>query len=263
MKIDKMHTGHLRNDGHFQFFADFRDLVNEMGADKLKIAEQFAPFAALLQREDEALRKVNKSEFTARIQEADKARDEMFACMYEIVRVYLKHYHEEIRQAAARLKILFDTYKDIDKKNLIEQTSAITNIMQELNGKYSTDASAIGIGGWASQLEVRNDALYALVKERFDESAAKTDIVMKDARAEVDKVYKAVVERINALVIVEGPEAYENFIRRLNVVIAKHIQYMTADQGRRATKKGGNGEQPEPGENGGTEKGGEPKEVKE
>jgi hypothetical protein len=36
---------------------------------------------------------------------------------------------------------------------------------------------------------------------------------------------------------------------------------MTADQGRRAAKKDGDGEQPGPVESGGTEGGGEPKEV--
>jgi hypothetical protein len=45
-------------------------------------------------------------------------------------------------------------YGGIDKKPLNEQTSAGYNILQELNGKYA-----------------------ALMKQRFDEAAARTDIV--------------------------------------------------------------------------------------
>jgi hypothetical protein len=62
-----------------------------------------------------------------------------------------------------------------------------------------------------------------LVKERFDETAARTtDIVMKQARAQLDEVYKTIVERINALAVVEGVATYEAFIKTLNAVIAKY-----------------------------------------
>jgi hypothetical protein len=258
MKIETLKLTHLRNDAHFQFFADFSELVNEEGAETLKIATQFQSLTALFNREDEALKKIAKSEFTAKIQAADSARDEMFAGMTEITGSCLKHYDEQVRDAATRLKILFDTYKKIDKKNLMEQTAAVTNMMQELNGRYAPDVAAVGVGGWAAQLETRNNALHALIKERFDESAAKTDIVLRDARLEVDKQYRIIVERINALVIVEGPDAYESFIRRLNAIIAKYTQYITTGQGRRAAKKGGAGWQPpEPEEGGDTEEGGE------
>jgi hypothetical protein len=249
MKINNLSLLLLRNDAHFQFFADFRDLVTEEGAATLKIAAQFDALMALYQREDEALKKINKSEFTAKIQEADKARDEMFAGMSELARIHLKHYDEAVRESAGRLKILFDTYKKIDKKNLIEQTAAVTNMMQELNGRYAPDVAAVDIGGWVAQLGTRNAALNALIKERFDETAARTDIVLKDARAQVDKQYKIIVERINALVIVEGPEVYESFIRRLNVIIAK---YLSMGLGRRSARKGGAGLEQNP------EEGGEP-----
>jgi hypothetical protein len=152
---------------------------------------------------------------------------------------------------------LFDTYKKVDKKNLIEQTAAVTNMMQELNGRYAPDVAAVGAGGWAAQLETRNNALHALIKERFDEAAARTDIVLRAARLEVDKQYRIIVERMNALVIVEGPDAYASFIRRLNVIIAKYAQYLSAGQGRRAAKKGGAGWQPPEPEEGGDTDGGE------
>jgi hypothetical protein len=264
MKIENLKLINLRNDAHFQFFADLRDLVTEEGAETLKIAGQFQSLMALYQREDEALKKIIKSEFTAKIQEADKARDEMFAGMSELARIHLKHYDEAMRQSAGRLKILFDTYKKIDKKNLIEQTAAVTNILQELTGRYAPDVAALGAGGWAAQLAARNAALNALIKERFDETAARTDIVLKDARMQVDKQYKIIVERVNALVIVEGPDVYESFIRRLNAIIAKYALYLSAGQGRRAAKKGSAGWQPpEPDEGAGTDEGGETEEGEE
>jgi hypothetical protein len=48
-------------------------------------------------------------------------------------------------------------------------------------------------------------------------------VLIKGARTAVDKKYRAIAERINALVVVEGQQTYENFVRTLNVIIAKYM----------------------------------------
>jgi hypothetical protein len=244
MNIANIHTNNLRNDAHFQFFTEFKGLVTSETPEKLKIATQFQAWLPLYGREDEALKKIVKSEFTAKLQEADRARDEIYIGMLDMNRAALRHFSEAVREAAARLKILFDTYGSIDKKPLNEQTSAVYNILQELNGKYAADATAVGISDWVSQLEQRNNAFAALMKERFDETAARTDIVLKEARQAVDKQYKTIIERLNALIIVEGLENYEGFTRTLNAVIAKYLA-MLARRGKRGGKGGGEAEETE------------------
>jgi hypothetical protein len=171
---------------------------------------------------DEALKKIVKSEFTAKIHEADKARDEIYVGMTEMNAAALKHFSPEIREAAGRLKIVFDTYGNVASKPLNEETSAIYNILQELQGKYAADVATVGIGQWVGELENRNKAFENLVKERFDETAARTDIVLREARGKLDEAYRIIAERINALAVVEGEAAYETFIRTLNAVIAKY-----------------------------------------
>ncbi|MDR2584601.1 MAG: DUF6261 family protein, partial [Fibromonadaceae bacterium] len=160
---------------------------------------------------------------TAKIHEADKARDEIYIAIAEIIAANLRHFNPAVRQAAERLKILIDTYGNVANKPLNEETSAIYNILQELKGKYVADAASIDITQWVAELENRNKTFEALVKERFDETAARTtDIVMKQARAQLDEVYRTIVERINALAVVEGVTAYEAFIKTLNAVVAKY-----------------------------------------
>ncbi|GBU26345.1 hypothetical protein R83H12_03041 [Fibrobacteria bacterium R8-3-H12] len=223
MKIDSIHLSHLRNDAHFQFHTEFKDLVASHNPETLKITPQFEAYLPLYARVDEALKKIVKSEFTAKIHEADKARDEIYLGMAETTAAALRHFNPATREAAERLKILLDTYGNVANKPLNEETSAIYNILQELKGKYAADVSSVGIEQWVSELETRNAAFETLVKERFDETAARTtDIVMKQARAQLDDVYKGIVERINALAVVEGVAAYEAFIKTLNAVIAKY-----------------------------------------
>jgi hypothetical protein len=222
MKISKIDFRNLRNDAHFQFHTEFRDLVVTQGAEALKIKPQYDAYLPLYGRVDEALKKIVKSEFTAKIHEADKARDEIYVGMAEMNAAALKHFSPEIREAATRLKIVFDTYGNVANKPLNEETSAIYNILQELQGKYAADVATVGIGQWVSELESRNKAFENLVKERFDETAHRSDIVLREARGKLDEAYRIIAERVNALAVVEGAADYENFIRTLNAVVAKY-----------------------------------------
>jgi len=222
VKINKIYAYNLRNDAHFQFFTEVLNLFGKEGAVRQKVASLYEAWLPHYEREDTALKKIVKSAKTAQIQEADRARDEIYTGMVESNTAALKHFDENVRSGATRLKIVFDTYGDVARKPLNEETSAIYNILQELKGKYASDVALVGISGWVSELEARNNAFAELMRDRFDETASRTDIVLKEARVEVDNAYFAIRERINALVVVEGVSVYENFIRTLNAVIAKY-----------------------------------------
>jgi len=222
MKIRGFKTHNLRNDAHFQYHTEFRDLVVAQGVEVLKIKPQFETYLLLYDRVDEAFKKIVKSELTVKIHEADKARDEIWAGMLDMNNAALKHFNPEMREAAARLKIVFDAYGNVAVKPLNEGTSVINSLLQEFQGKYAQEVSIVGIENWVSELRSRNSVFEALVKERFDEAASKSGIVLKKARAELDVVYRSIIERVNALIVVEGVEAYEVFARTLNVIIDKY-----------------------------------------
>ena len=233
MKIKSIEKGRLRNDEHFMFNTEFRDLLDKAAALKAKVQAQFDAHAALLNKEDEGLKKITKSALTAKIHDEDKIRDDLYTGMTELTAAMLRHPLENRREAAKRLKILFDTYGYISKKTLNEQTSAGINILQELKGAYAADAQAIGLTDYIPLFESHNDALEALVKERYDEAAAKTDVVIRDARVKVDAAYEDIVARINAIELLEGGELCENFIRTFNVVVGKYHAIINTRTGRK------------------------------
>jgi len=245
MEIHDIQKIRLRNDEHFQFNTEFRDLIVREGAETLKIAPLFATYLTLYNIEDEGVKKISKSVWTAQIHEADKARDEIYTGMVLANESALRHYSEPTRAAAKKLKILFDTYGNVSQKPLNEQTSAVHNILQELRGEYLAAAQTVGINGWVAELETRNNAVDALVKERFDEAGAKSQVVVGAARLELDAAYDAIVRRINALAEVEGVEHYAAFINTFNAVIAKynailHLRLGRKHHGHGAGNNGGN-----------------------
>jgi hypothetical protein len=222
MKIKKIDLHSLRNDAHFQFHTELKDLVNKATPAALNIQSQFDAYLPLYEQEDEVLKKIMKSVFTEDINDADHQRDLTFSGMVDANKSALKHFNPATQSAAKRLKIVFDTYGNVARKPINEETSAIYNLLQELNGNYAADVAATGIADWVTELETNNNALEALVKNRYDEGAAKTNLILKEVRVQVDAVYHAMAARLEALYIVEGTAVYENFIHAWNVIVAKY-----------------------------------------
>ena len=222
MKTQKFRLAGLRNDEHFQFHTELRDLVNKFGAKTLKVQDLFTAYLAAYNDEDEALKKVVKSALTTDIQEADARRDMLFRGMVDMSKAFLNHFNPEVQKAASRLKILFDTYGNLAKKPLNEETSAVYNLLQDINGKYAADAALVNITDWAAELGASNEAFSRLVQDRYEETAAKTDLVLRLCRTKVDEAYRAITERIDALIVVEGEAAYREFMRHLNAVVDKY-----------------------------------------
>jgi hypothetical protein len=237
MKVENIDCTRFRNDEHFQFATDFKNLVEEFKTNLvLKIDPQFEKFRAVYRKEDDALRKINKSVFTDDIQTRDAKRDATFKGLTETNKAALNHFVPNKVAAAKRLKIVFDTYGNVAKMGYNEETSAIYNMLQDLNGKFAADVNTVGILDWVKELEANNNEFQALLQDRYDEVAARTTVNLREARKELDAAFYTLVERINALMIVEGTAVYEPFVRKLNVIIEKYRNNLAQRLGKSKSK---------------------------
>ena len=237
LAIKSSHNSHFRNSEHFQFITEVRDLIQKYGADKLAIEELAAEFALCFKNEDEAIKKIVKSAITADIEAADQTRDITFRGLADTVKTALKHFDPTVAAAARRLQVVFDTYGNLAQKPLNEETADIYNLLQEINGKYAADKLAAGIDKWALKLEADNKAFDELVKARNADTASITQLNAKQCRAETDRVYYEIVERINALIIVNGEKSYADFVNRLNAFIDKYNNTIAQRAGQKKSEE--------------------------
>jgi hypothetical protein len=223
MKIQNLHINNLRNNEHFQFHTEFRDLVVQENPQTLDVKALFDAYLGLYEREDIALKKINKSALTQQIHNADKERDAVYIGFCALIKAHTLHFSPDLRLLAAPVQIVLDTYGHASSLSMDEQTSAIYNLVQELSlPKYQDARTNFGLTIWLNKLKTTNETYEALVKQRFNEGAGKSDIVMKDARQELDGKYLAIVERVNAFLVVGDPAKYDNFVRTLNFIIGKY-----------------------------------------
>ena len=239
MKIEEIATSKMRNDAYFQFHTEFRDLVIKSNPDKLKVTKQFNEiYLPLYVQLDGIFRKIIKSALTEKIQEADVLRDNMCLGINEISKAYLRHFDADTCDAAKRIRIVMDAYGNIARKPLQEQTSAVYNLLQELQGKHKDDIRMIGLDAWVNRLQETNRRFDVLVKERYDEEAAKTDAVMKEVRKELDEAYKNICDIINVFAMIENNnDIFISFIKIFNIIIAKYEAIMAQQTGKKKEEK--------------------------
>jgi hypothetical protein len=232
MKFKKVHKVNLRNDAHFQFHTEFKDLLGKSQATEVsQLAPLWSKYQELYGIEDEGLKKIRKSHITQQIQDADKARDDLFTGMAEQNKSLLRHFEAAKREAAERLQIVFNTYGNVATKSLNEETSAIYNLLQDLRGdKYLAYTTAAGLLDWANELETRNAAFEALIKQRDTETSEKSDVNLKDARASLDAVYDEMTDIIEAHILLgtDSKAVLEAVITTFNPTIERYIKLLNA-----------------------------------
>jgi len=233
MKIKRVDFSKLRTHEHFQCQTEFRLLVESFSPEGLKIKELFnGKYIPLYHAEDETIIIVRKGSFTEARLEADQQRDSTFRGMVDANKAVLRHFDEGKVNSAKRLEILFNTYGNVTRLPLQEETSAIENLLQEIQGgAYSNDAAIVNIEDWVYKLREDNDRYAYLVKEGYEEEAARTELKLKEVRTNIDVVFRQIVERIESLIVVEGEEQYKEFVRKLNIQLEHYANILAQRQG--------------------------------
>ena len=235
MKILRLYFGKLRNAEHFQFFTEFRDLVNQFGAAALKILKFFTELLKRFDVLDESLVILQKSGYTEQMDIADKRRDSTFRGLVDTLNAALNHFNAEVVAAAKTLKIVFDTYGNLAQKPGDEETSGIYNLIQDLEEKYAAEALKIGAVEWIAELKANNETYGNLVKTRDTQSSEKPETKVKKARASIEEPYRDIIAAIESLAKLsdnaEEAALYKDFITKLNVIIERYKNRIAQREG--------------------------------
>ena len=237
MEILKIHLVNLHNEEHFKLQTEVKDLVETFTPAALGIESLYAAYLPYFANEEEALDVIRKSSLTDDLIAADTLRDTTFSGLVGTVKSMANHYKAEIRAAAARLQVVFDNYGNIAIKSYDKETTAINQLIADLEGTYAADVATLGLTEWVAELKAQNMAFDILKKSRHTEDSTKTLFKMKEERSNVDERFRAIVKRINALIEVNGEAAYKGFVAELNSRITACNNIIAQREGRNAKNK--------------------------
>jgi hypothetical protein len=233
MKILTVRSSKLRNEEHFQFQTEFKGLVEKHTPETLNIETVWAAYLASYEKERSALDLIRRSLLTEDISDADQQRDGLTSGFTLTVKGATNHFDPVKKQAAERVVVVLEHYSGINRKSYDEQTAATSSLVEDLTGDYAADIATLGLEEWVAQLQSANEAFVALMRERYSEEAGKPQYNMKIARAEVDDACRAITERIEALIIVNGEEAYAPFVNDLNQRVERYNNTVARRKGKK------------------------------
>jgi hypothetical protein len=237
MKTNRLDLQHLRNEEHCQFHTEAMQLVESLGAQTLNIEVDFADYVKMNADELETLQQIHKSALSDQICDADKQRDIIFRGLTDAVKSAKNHFTPAWQQAAGKIAIVLNQYGNVARKSYNDETAAITKLLKELTENYSTESELIGLTDWIAELANRNNAFDTLQKTRYSEDAERTTLRMKQVRTDIDNLFRKILIRIDALIIVNGSTTYEPFVREINARIDKYATSIAIRKGKAAPAK--------------------------
>jgi hypothetical protein len=240
MNIENIHSKGLSNALHYQCNTELSDLIAKFNPGALNVGPQYENFLTALAKEGQCYKIVRKSDLSEEKEDADHARDVILTGIGESLKASLRHFNPQVREAAKRLKIVFDEYNR--PKNMIYQpydaeTASVNSLLKDWNGKYANDLITAELTGWTTELARRNAEFAQLAKNYNEQQAEKPDFRMIDARKETDEAYKKIIAVVKADIIRYGEQNYKTFVAELNELIKHYSDILAKSEGRKNAKK--------------------------
>jgi hypothetical protein len=217
-KIEAINFQLFSNQEHFRFMSDFDHLVSMYPAAVMGMEVLYGVFHNTLMAEELALRVEQGSSISQKLEQLDNLRDKAWNAINLRVKATLLSPFEEEVQSAQVIKRIIKRYGKVCSMTYSEQSMAVENLTNELLlAVNEVHLDRIGFASWVIELKNQNQEFLEIYNERNADFAGRESGEVKAARTLLDPVYKQLVEKINASIILEfaRPEVI-NFINKLN-----------------------------------------------
>lgn len=245
-KIEFINLPRLRNDEHYQFMTDFRNLITKSTPLTLSIENLYPRFTDAFEEEDQVMKVESGSSRSAVIMQYDKNRDQTWnAINLRIDATVICPIEAEV-QAATVLKRVMNLYGDKRDSPYNEETASLTNLLADLLSPVNAaHLETLGMNAWVMALKNRNETFQEEFDARTDEYGKRIDGDTAPYRAKVDEAYANIVNRINATIELDMQKVgVTAFVKNLNEKIAYNKNTLAIRKGRKLAEKE---DQPQPG----------------
>jgi len=211
----------MQNLTHIAFMQNVEGLLTDENMASHGLETLIEPFNLALQAEVAALQVKRKSFLTSELVTLNHQREELYAGFVYHYESCLRHYNNDMRIAAKGISHIMKSIAYMHNRSNISRGGNIRKIILNIRlPKYASIVEIMQLDEWLNKLDELNQAYYTISEKRLSEKAQHGSGNVRVARELTDKAYQAMVVRINALSIVNGPEEYSHFVRLLNLRLA-------------------------------------------
>jgi len=189
----------------------------------LHITDEYAAFTPLLAEEASVMEIIRKNSYSESVIEADEARDLIFNFIKTSVKNLTRSYEATVAAAAEKVLNIINNYKAVSRFGLQEETGKLISLLADLREpSVLALCTQIGITAHLTELENANNRFKTMMTDRRAEEAQKPLRSAGDLINEIKTPYNAIIDKINALVVVNGEAGYKDFVTKVNVLISEY-----------------------------------------
>ena len=256
-QIEPIKLGIMSNGSHFLFITDAVGLATADAKVKTKVTAELTALQTALKAEDDALALSKANLLSKDIKAIDAERDKHYKALRKAITFFLSHPDAELVKAAQRLERLLKDYNIDPKMQLDHETGLLLNLISDLETKSAADVTALALTPVVQAMKQANDKLREVTRARANDRAVQIVGQLKQAQHASDEAYRALVQKVNALAVVEGEADYADFISKMNEQV-KHYKQEVLPKAKKKGDGGKPGEGKKPGEGGKTPDGKKP-----
>ena len=241
-----------KNIRHLSWMKRFLERVQQIDHAPARLAGVINVLQSAVGSEDQAYLVITKSDLTAPIEEADKARDNTYSGMTSMLDFQKRLGTAEQQQAAGRVveRVAYHNVSISDKYE--DESEKIAQLVQDLKGgSLAADVATLNLTAVVNQLEQQNQQVVSLMKQSQTDRSAVESNAMAKARVVTDAAYEDAVMVLNAFAVTEydgQSSPYDEAIRIVNSDISYYSQYVFVN----ATAGTSTGTTPDPSQGGGS-----------
>ena len=237
--IEPISLEHMSNGSHFLFITDAVGLATADAKVKTKVTAELTALQTALKAEDDALALSKANLLSGEIKTLDTERDKHYKALRKAITFFLSHPDAEQVKAAQRLERLLKDYNINPAMQLDRETGLLLNLISDLETKSAADVTALSLTPVVQAMKQANDKLREVTRARANDRAVQIVGQLKQAQHASDEAYRTLVQKVNALAVVEGEADYADFISKMNEQVKHYKQEVLP----KAKKKDG-GKQP-------------------
>lgn len=237
--IEPISLEHMSNGSHFLFITDTVGLATADAKVKTKVTAELTALQTALKAEDDALALSKANLLSKDIKAIDAERDKHYKALRKAITFFLNHPDAQLVKAAARLEQLLKDYNINPAMQLDRETGLLLNLISDLETKSAADVTALALTPVVQAMKQANDKLREVTRARANDRAVQIVGQLKQAQHASDEAYRTLIQKVNALAVVEGEADYADFISKMNEQV-KHYKQEVLPK----AKKKGDGKQP-------------------
>ena len=249
--IDSFGISNLLVGAHYEFHRSTNAAIVETTPEALMLTELAPRYATELATLFQFVNRAQGSVLSKKIEETDRERDVLLSEIFAIINNAAKSPIAARSQPGLLLQRIIAPYRGIQGNEKNKETAQIRGLLRDLGAtEENIDAQdALAIAPLIQEVKKLNNRMADYLEERGVESGTRAATLKGDTdqqRKVVDGIYRAIVNRINAVAELQTTPAVDAFIDAQNGRVIEYKNVLTHMRAGGTGNEKGTGDKPTP-----------------